>query len=449
MDLPDGITVEDAVSASSRIASGLQRPASTVWLSGVPDEEYGHASRLLIQVTNAPLRSIPVPEWPLAKEGEADLFDPVPIGVDPRGQWVYARLMFSSGVIGAIPRMGKTFTLRLFELAAALDPTAELHIFDLKGGVDHKPLAPRCSTFVNTADERQAPRVLAALEAIEDDMDRRYETLDELTDTDPIRCPEGQVTRELADDPELGLHPVLVVIEETQTAFVDWKKLKSDFERVVTRLVKQGPAAGVITLVTSQSVNKQTIPRSISTQAGIRICLKVTDDKENNQILGTSASRRGFRAHELTTADKGIGYLAGEEDGTVLTRFCYVDGPQATAIADSAIGRWEQRGPRSRPSPGGKSGGIVEDVMKVWPADKRDERGRMHLADLAVLLAGQLPDIYGGQDNGSLVRSIGARLRSVSGDVVRQQLRIEGTNRAGVRWADLVLVAAEQDIRAA
>jgi hypothetical protein len=36
-------------------------------------------------------------------------------------------------VIGSIPRMSKTFSVRLLLLAAALDVLAELHVFDLKG----------------------------------------------------------------------------------------------------------------------------------------------------------------------------------------------------------------------------------------------------------------------------------------------------------------------------
>ena len=44
--------------------------------------------------------------------------------------------MFNSVVIGAIPRMGKTFALRKLLLIAALDPRAELHAFDNKGTGD-------------------------------------------------------------------------------------------------------------------------------------------------------------------------------------------------------------------------------------------------------------------------------------------------------------------------
>ena len=51
--------------------------------------------------------------WPLAKAGGVDLFKPAPFGTDQRGRSVDVTLMYISGIIGAIPRMGKTFLLRL------------------------------------------------------------------------------------------------------------------------------------------------------------------------------------------------------------------------------------------------------------------------------------------------------------------------------------------------
>jgi S-DNA-T family DNA segregation ATPase FtsK/SpoIIIE len=76
------------------------------------------------------------PVWPLRKTGSVDLFKPQPFGTDQRGRWVEITLMFISMVIGAVPRMGKTFALRELLLIAGMDPRAELHAFDLKGTGD-------------------------------------------------------------------------------------------------------------------------------------------------------------------------------------------------------------------------------------------------------------------------------------------------------------------------
>jgi hypothetical protein len=61
------------------------------------------------------------PAWPLARHGSVDLFRPVPFGTDQRSRFVTITLMFVSVVIGSIPRMGKTFLLRLLGIIAALD----------------------------------------------------------------------------------------------------------------------------------------------------------------------------------------------------------------------------------------------------------------------------------------------------------------------------------------
>ncbi len=52
----------------------------------------------------------------------------MPFGIDQRGRPVTVMLMFVSVLIGAMPRMGKTFPLRLLALFAALDVRAELHL---------------------------------------------------------------------------------------------------------------------------------------------------------------------------------------------------------------------------------------------------------------------------------------------------------------------------------
>jgi len=56
--------------------------------------------------------------WPLAKTGRADLFGPVPFGHDQRGRLVTVLLMFANVLIGAMPRQGKTFAMRVLMLAA-------------------------------------------------------------------------------------------------------------------------------------------------------------------------------------------------------------------------------------------------------------------------------------------------------------------------------------------
>lgn len=118
IDLPPGVTAGDVIERRDKLASGLRRQTGCVWPETDPD---AHAGRLILWVGDRQMsKTKPVP-WSLAKTGTVDLFAPFPIGVDPRGRVVTICLMFALMLIGAIPRMGKSFLLRLLLLACALD----------------------------------------------------------------------------------------------------------------------------------------------------------------------------------------------------------------------------------------------------------------------------------------------------------------------------------------
>jgi S-DNA-T family DNA segregation ATPase FtsK/SpoIIIE len=136
VDLPPGVTAGDVIERRDRLASGLRRPLSSVWPSADHDI---HAGRLHIWCGDKPMSRAKPVAWPLVKTGKVDLFAEFPIGVDPQGRPVTITLMFALMIIGALPRMGKTFLLRLLALAAALDPSAELHVYDLKAAQTSSP----------------------------------------------------------------------------------------------------------------------------------------------------------------------------------------------------------------------------------------------------------------------------------------------------------------------
>jgi hypothetical protein len=43
------------------------------------------------------------PSWPLLKRGGVDMFQPFPLGTDPRGRTVPLELMYTNVLIGSIP----------------------------------------------------------------------------------------------------------------------------------------------------------------------------------------------------------------------------------------------------------------------------------------------------------------------------------------------------------
>lgn len=446
LDLPAGVTVDDAAGKTGNIASGLSRPTSTVWLSGLSEENGGHEGRLHMVVTNAPMRSGAAPKWPLAAEdaGPFDIFQPIPTGVDYLGEPVSIRLMFRSGIIGALPRMGKTFTLRQLLLAAALDPTVELHVYDLKGGADLLGLGEGipfgtgvCHAFRSGSAPEDAAAMLADLQAMRVDMERRYARIRAIVKEDLARCPEGKVTRELANDRSLGLHPVVLAIDETQVCFADWEQAK-EFTAIVTDLVKRGPAAGIITLLATQNVDSATIPKSISRMASIRFALRVTDHVATDLILGTGAYSRGFRASELSIDDMGIGYLAGEGDLTKLVRCCFVDGPEANRIVARARHLRERAGRLTGLAAGEEleidrpTDNIVEHLWTLWPQTAKGTPQRSeHSVTLAELLAEAYPALYDGWTAEQVT------LAAKAAGLTPKTVKVRGSSTTGITWVEL------------
>jgi hypothetical protein len=208
VDLPLGVTAGDIMERREKLASGLRRPAGCVWPEPAHDE---HAGRLILWVGDQPISKTKQPAWSLLKRGSVDLFKPFQFGTDQRGRWVEITLMFASVVIGALPRMGKTFSMRLMLLAAALDPRAEIHAYDLKGTGDLSPLEAVAHRYRCGDDDEDIEYAVADMRAVKEEMRRRTKVIRELPHN---ICPDSKVTPELSSQKSLGLHPIVLGIDE-------------------------------------------------------------------------------------------------------------------------------------------------------------------------------------------------------------------------------------------
>ena len=153
--------------------------------------------------------------------------------------------MFASVIIGSVPRMGKTFLLRLLLLICALDIRAELHVYDLKGTGDLAPLRPVAHRYRAGDDPEDIEYLVADFRKLRTEMRRRTKVIRQLADEHPELCPENKVTPELAADKRLGLHPVVIAVDECQVAF-EHKTYGGELEEIATDLVKRGPALGML-----------------------------------------------------------------------------------------------------------------------------------------------------------------------------------------------------------
>ncbi|MFI2350366.1 cell division protein FtsK [Streptomyces sp. NPDC019443] len=327
IELPHGVTAEDIMNKREALASGLRRKLGCVWPMPNPDD---HEGTLILWVGDKPMNETKRPAWPLAASGSVDLFKPVAFGNDQRMSWVSVSLMFVSIVVGSIPRMGKTYLMRLFLLIAALDPRAWLYIFDFKGGSDYRPLEKVSHRWRSGEDDEDVKYCLDSLLEVKDELGRRAKVIKSL----PLkRCPESKVTPELASDKSLGLHPIVVSLDECQKAF-EHKKYGAQITEIGEDLVRRGPAFGIIAMFGTQRPDKDSIPKGISANAVLRFALKVTGQMENDMILGTSMYRAGYRATMFSfKRDKGVAWMAGEMDEPTIVCGTEVDAVSAEKIS--------------------------------------------------------------------------------------------------------------------
>jgi S-DNA-T family DNA segregation ATPase FtsK/SpoIIIE len=139
-------------------------------------------------------------------------------------------------------------------------------------------------------------------------------------------CPDNKVTPALADRKSLGLHPVVIGVDECQVWF-EHPQHGAEFDEICTDLVKRGPALGIVLLLATQRPDAKAIPTGIGANASMRYCLKVGGQVENDMVLGTSAYKNGVRATTFAWADKGIGYFVGEGADARIVKSVYKDAP--------------------------------------------------------------------------------------------------------------------------
>lgn len=426
IDLPPGVTAGDVADRRDRLASGLRRPTDCVWPETDPHQ---HAGRLVLWVADKPLSATKPKPWPHADGRPLSLFRPITLGWDPRGREVTATLMYASAVIGAQPRMGKTFTLRLLALATTLDPRAELYIYDLKGGADYLALEP-VATRLRVGDDPETIHQLATdLRTLQTDMRARYARLRSLSREE---CPEGKTTDELASR-GIGLHPVVVMIDECQLAYTD-PTMGKEITSLAEDLVRRGPAAGITLISATQRPDAKSLPTGISSNAILRYCLRVGDQISNDMVLGTSSYQAGVRATTFSREDRGVGILIGEGDDPIIARTAYIDATAAEQIVAKAAAR---RTPRPAPVDDDDVETVLDHILAVWPAGET----AVWCETLAELLTTHYPAQYAGWG----VRQVATAVRPYAPPV---QIKRQGSNRNGVRVADLLASRAPQPGRA-
>lgn len=405
VDLPPGVTVEDAVRARERVASGLRVPSDRLHLT-VGD----HAGRVDMWVADRRPSEMPAVEW--RPTPGATMWDPVRLGTDLKGNPVEVSLIYGSLLIGGLPQYGKTAALRVIQAEAILRG-AEVLAFDLKGGGDAIALAPACTVFRAGDSPEDLDALVDALQRLQAYMRGVYEGL--------RAAGEPKLTRELAA--RHGGRPVLVSIDECQLAFRD-----SRVQPLVEDLVRRGPAAGIIVCLSTQRPTADSIPTAVRDNTTIRVCLRVQSQPANDAILGSGAYSSGADATVLGAGDRGIGIVAGDGTDATVTRLTFLPPTQAAAIAAQharqdgpGADRYEGAGPGRDED----AGSVIDHILAVWPSG----RDRATCAELAAGLAAARGE-YAGWTAADVGRALAAHGLST------RTIRVGQSTAKGVYRAD-------------
>lgn len=324
--LPHGYPVTKVRGYKEELANGLRRATGAVWPEG-DDED---ASILKLWVGFQSMAKMRQPAWPLLK-GAADFFKPIPYGTDNRLRQVKIGLFENNLVVGAIPGAGKSASIRTLVLGAALDPTVELRLWSLKQN-DFAALERVAHTFGYGLTDDVLEGCLGDLAAVKAEIVRRTTILSKQPKE---LVPDGKLTRQLASRRDLGLQPLVMVIDECQNLF-SHERFGAEAGKLAMDVVRMGRAYGVVLILCTQRPDTESLPRGISANASVKICLRMTDHNAVDMVLGTGAHARGLKAELFKQSEKGVGYVLGATDEDIVARSFYIDALAADAIAERA-----------------------------------------------------------------------------------------------------------------
>ena len=241
-------------------------------------------------------------------------------------------------------------------------------------------------------DDEDMAYALADFRALREELRRRTKVIRGLPRD---LCPENKVTPELATNKSLGLHPIVIAVDECQVMF-EHPSLRRGVRGDLHRPGQARPRARHLLMLATQRPDAKSMPTGICANAVLRMCLKVMGQVENDMVLGTSAYKNGIRATMFAFSDKGIFYFAGEGDAPRIVRAFYIDAPAAEKIAlraraiRGAAGTLTGHAARARTRRADRPGyDLLADIAAVVPSPRCGPK------TVVTRLAALRPDAYG------------------------------------------------------
>ncbi|MER7806149.1 hypothetical protein [Streptomyces sp900116325] len=321
-DLPSGTPTKKALTARDSVAGAL----------GVAVQQLNQArgdreGRIRLRVSlNLPFTGAPA-IGPLLSVERVDLWQPIPMGINLRGQEVSTSWVERSGLFGGEPGAGKSAAANDLLLAAALDPTVSLYLCDGKAGADITPFEP-----------------IATMHDTDGDPERLLEILQHIWGAEiPQRraLAKEHGSRKLtaamaAKDPRVNLAVLLVDEWSSYGAAAD-RKVREELERLLRLIVQQGRALGIITLAATQKPDSDSVPTGIRDILSIRWAMRCLTPQASDTILGQGYAAAGHSAQDILKSQRGVGiYMDGEGAEPELTRGYYYDDDEVALLLDRA-----------------------------------------------------------------------------------------------------------------
>jgi S-DNA-T family DNA segregation ATPase FtsK/SpoIIIE len=228
--------------------------------------------------------------------------------------------VWTSLLVGAIPRQGKTFAARLAAAGLVLDPYTRLYVADFKAGKDWDAAAHVAHRFMSGDESTHVLALVEWLVELVGEVQGRYRRM---RDLDDVICPESKVTPEMSRDVALDMPVTAIFIDEVQVSLedrtpvtVEGKKLAAGeyVGELLTWLAKKGPAAGIVLVLATQRPDSKTIPSGLRAVLGSRFALRVMDWRDSNIVLGEQMNTRGYDSSRLLASHKGVGILRPDGD---------------------------------------------------------------------------------------------------------------------------------------
>jgi hypothetical protein len=259
--------------------------------------------------------------WPPVAAEAVSLWEPVPVGVDERGELVRMGLVERNVLIGGEPGAGKSVALSLLVAAAALDGVAKVWLLDGKL-VELAVWAPVAERVVGP-DGDQATSVLRELQS---EMEDRYREL------------LARGLRKVRREDGLALH--LVVCDELAFYLtLPEKRQRQEFAELLRDLVARGRAAGIIVVAATQKPGADVVPTALRDLFGFRLAMRCNTPQASDTILGQGWASAGADASTIPGGQRGVGYLLAEGERPERIKSFHLGDDDVRAISERAAAR--------------------------------------------------------------------------------------------------------------